>query len=152
MQRQCQVCQTEQRRENGEVDWSQLDAFSLEELFLLHVPMLRICPHFLRNRLRCVRGSERRWLPTWKRRFVHGSCSVCFKGVGSVGRTELAQRINLFQRGSWAHLIHRACAVLRVRSFQQALTEEAGLAVCVANSGAMRRALVSPLRPRSATQ
>ena len=38
------------------------------------------------------------------------------KGVGSV---ELAQRINLFQRGSW-----QACAVLRVRSSQEASTEE----------------------------
>ena len=39
-----------------EVDWSQLDNFSLEELFLLQVPMLRTCPHFLRNRLReCFR-------------------------------------------------------------------------------------------------
>ena len=36
----------------GEVDWSQLDVFSLEELFLLQVPMLPSCPHFLRNRLR----------------------------------------------------------------------------------------------------
>ena len=122
----------------GEVDWSQLDDFSLEELFLLQVPMLRTCPHFLRNRLReCfglalrerfrakVVADEEAEVRAWK---LFGLIPMMLlhkpKGVGSVGRNELAQRINLFQRGSWAQLIHQACSVPRVRSSQQASIEE----------------------------
>ena len=122
----------------GEVDWSQLDFFSLEELFLLQVPMLRSCPHFLRNRLRECFGFALRErfrakvvadveaeIRAWK---LFGVIPMMLlhkpQGVGSVGRSELAQRVNLFQRGSWAQLIHQACAVPRERSTHRDMTEE----------------------------
>ena len=114
----------------GEVDWSQLDVFSLEELFLLQVPMLRSCPHFLRNRLRecfgfALRERFRAKVVADVEAEVRAWKLFCLipmmllhkpKGVGSVGRSELAERVNLFQRGSWAQLIHQACAVPRARS------------------------------------
>ena len=105
----------------GEVNWSQLDDFSLEELFLLQVPMLRTCPRFLRNRLRECFGLALRErfrgkvvadveaeVRAWK---LFGLIPMMLlhkpKGVGSVSRNELAQRIK----------IHQACAVPGVRFF-----------------------------------
>ena len=32
--------------------WEQVDTFSLEDVFLRRVPMLKTCPHFMRGRLR----------------------------------------------------------------------------------------------------
>ena len=100
--------------------------------------MLRSCPHFRRNRLRECFGFALRErfrakvvadveaeVRAWK---LFGLIPMMLlhkpKGVGSVGRSELAQRVNLFQRGSWAQLIHQACAVHRARSTHRDMTEE----------------------------
>ena len=32
--------------------WEQVDSFTLEDVFLRRVPMLKTCPHFMRGRLR----------------------------------------------------------------------------------------------------
>ena len=55
--------------------WEQLDQINMEELFLLRVPMLKSCPHFLRGRLRfsfliALRETHRAMMAN-----VHGNCS-----------------------------------------------------------------------------
>ena len=46
------------------------------------------------------------------------------KGTGSVCRSELAHRFDLFPRGSWSELIHKVCAERPVRPVQNNLSEK----------------------------
>ena len=103
----------------ADLNWSQLDQFNVEEIFLIRVPMLRSCPHHLRGRLWECLGLALR--ERFRARFIGDVESETRawklfelipmmllhkpKGTGSVGRSELARRFDLFARGS--QLIHK---------------------------------------------
>ena len=99
--------------------WGQLDQVDFDEMFLMRVPMLKNCPHFLWGRLRfCFFTALRVRLRakmandtveearSWK---LFGLVPMMLlhrpKHTGSVGRDELAQRADDFARGKWTDLI-----------------------------------------------
>ena len=94
--------------------WGQLDQVDLDEIFLMRVPILKNCPHFLRGRLRfCFFTALRERLRAkmandrvgearaWK---LFGLVPMMLlhrpKHTGSVGRDELAQRADDFARAA----------------------------------------------------
>ena len=102
--------------------WEQMDDLDLSDLFLMRIPMLRSCPHFLRARLRQsfgaaleerhrakVAGDEQAESRAWK---LFGLIPLMLlhrpRGTGSLGRDELARRAELFAEGRWVELIERA--------------------------------------------
>ena len=102
--------------------WESLDTINCKELFLTKIPMLKSCPRFLRGRLReCfsfalrerqrgkIVGDEQAELRGWKL-FAVIPIMLLHKtqGIGSVGRDELAQRVEDFTRGRWIQLIAQA--------------------------------------------
>ena len=108
---------------NSNPNWSQLDSENLKDIFALRVPMLKSCPHILRGMLResfnlglrerfraRLEGNVEAETRAWK---LFGLVPVMLlhrpSGTGSVGRTELAQRVDDFARGLWTDLIRKAC-------------------------------------------
>ena len=102
--------------------WESLDTIDCQELFLKNIPMLKSCPRFLRGRLReCfsfalrerlrgkIVGDDQAELRGWKL-FALIPLMLLHKtrGIGSVGRDELAHRIEDFTRGRWTQLIDQA--------------------------------------------
>ena len=90
--------------------WEVMDDLDLSDLFLMRIPMLRSCPHFLRARLRQSFGAvlEERHR-AWK---LFGLIPLMLlhqpRGTGSFGRDELARHAELFPEGRWVELIERA--------------------------------------------
>ena len=99
--------------------WEQLDEVDLDEMFLMRAPMLKKCPRFLRGRLRfsflvALRerlrckldgnrsGEDRAWklFALVPMMLLHRP-----RHMGSVGRDELAKRVDRFTRGQWSELI-----------------------------------------------
>ena len=104
--------------------WEQLDQVDVAETCLMRVPMLKSCPYFLRGRLReCFAMTLRE---RYRAKTVHDSVGEdrawkAFalvpmmllnkpKGWGSVGRDELALRVDRFLRGEWLTLLEDARA------------------------------------------
>ena len=105
-----------------EGSWEQLDEVDLTDFFLLRLPMLKSCPHFLRSRLRESFGAafaERHRAKSvgdelgesraWK--LFHLVPAMLLhrpRCAGSIGRDELARRADQFAAGRWTELINQA--------------------------------------------
>ena len=103
-------------------DWSLLDDFQIDEIFLLRVTMLKTCPHFMRGRLReafqvalrerfraKLMGDEEGQIRGWKL-FALVPMMLLHRprGTGSVGRSELVHRADKFAAGRWTELVVEA--------------------------------------------
>ena len=111
-----------QVRTNSEIcaeSWERLDEVDLDDLFLQKIPMLKTCPRFLRGRLRhcfgvALRERHRAKLAgdrvaevrAWK---LFGMVPIMLlrrtKHSGTIGRDELAQRVEDFNRGRWTDFL-----------------------------------------------
>ena len=117
MQRQCQVCPTEQHR-TGEIDWSLLDVFFVGGVLPssgANVPKL---PSFSEEP---SAGVFRTGVPSDGCR--RGSGGSCMEVVRFDSHDVIARKESIPKR-ILGTMIHQVCAVPRVRSSQQALTEE----------------------------
>ena len=102
--------------------WASLDDVDLEDLFSQRIPMLKNCPHFFRGRLR---HNFRTALEERCRAELEGdavaearACKLFAvvpimllsrpRGIGRIGRDELASRADQFARGNWRELIDLA--------------------------------------------
>ena len=100
----------------------QLDQVDLTDFFLLRLPMLKSCPHFLRTRLRESFGvalAERHRAKSvgdemgesraWK---LFGLVPAMLwyrpRCAGSIGRDDLARRADQFAAGRWIDLLNQA--------------------------------------------
>ena len=112
-------------RSSGSVQdesWAQFDNIDVQEVFQQRVPMLKTCAHFLRGRLRHSFfialherlkrklevdpvGEERAW-----KLFALVPIMILHRprNTGSVGRSELAQRVEDFVAGRWSELLTEA--------------------------------------------
>ena len=102
-------------RSNGSPSWEQSDSVDLSERLLRREPTLKSCPCFLRGRLRqcwgfALRERCRAKLVDAEVRAWNLFCLVPMmilcrpRSVGSVGRDELAKRIDDFEDGRWVEL------------------------------------------------
>ena len=95
-----------------EGSWEQLDQVDLIDFFLLRLPLLKSCPHFLRARLResfgvALAETGRSLLVTrWASR-GHGSCSVLCQQDVRVQSGEMSLR-DVFAAGRWIELLNQA--------------------------------------------
>ena len=102
--------------------WEQVDSFSLEDVFLRRVPMLKTCPHSMGGRLwECfpMALTERHRATMESDELVEIRAWELFALVptlllqrprmtGAVGRSELSHRAEEFARGHWRALIEAA--------------------------------------------
>ena len=103
-------------------DWSLLDDFQIDEIFLFRVTMLKTCPHFMRSLLReafqvalrerfraKLMGDEEGQIRGWKL-FAMEPMMLLHRprGNGSVGRSELVHRADRFAAGRWTELVLEA--------------------------------------------
>ena len=118
--------------------WAQLDGVDAKEVFQERVPMLKTCPHFLRGRSRHCSfvalherlarklagdsvGEERAWklfalVPIMLRHRPHNT--------GSVGRSELAQRVDDFAAGNWVEWLTQGRQLVHCRREPQCKGDE----------------------------
>ena len=119
--------------------WDQLDSIDMSECMLRRVPMLKSCPRFLRGRLRqCWNHALRERcrakqegdlvaeVRAWKLFCLVPMMILCKpRSVGSVGRDELAKRIQHFEEGRWVQLLEAASEFEQaVRRSSQCTEEE----------------------------
>ena len=125
-------------RSNGSPSWEQLDSVDLSECLLRRVPMLKSCPRFLRGRLRqcwgfalrerCsakLAGDVNAEVRAWKLFCLVPMMILCKpRSAGSVGRDELAKRIEDFEGGRWVELLEAAVAFIPGVRHRTQCTEE----------------------------
>ena len=102
--------------------WAFLDEVDIRDAFLLGVPMIRSCPHFLRGRLRHAFGTALREKQRAQRSADDIGVARAWKlfaltplmlmsrahGVGAVGRETLERRFDEFAQGRWRELLAEA--------------------------------------------
>ena len=138
IQRPC--CPAARGSRNGSVpasSWQELDAVNVEDVFFRRVPMLRSCPRFLRGRFReCFslglrerfrakqEGDVTAEIRGWKL-FLLVPMMILHKtsGTSTIGRNELAARVDAFARGRWRELLEEALRHTQPSS-SHTLTEE----------------------------
>ena len=127
--------------------WASLDSVDVEDLFSQRIPMLKSCPHFFRGRLRhsfrtaleercraALEGDVVAEARAWKLFAVVPIMLLSRpRGIGRIGRDELASRADQFARGEWRELINMA--VQNVSTFPNSKRE--------ASSEAERRGLAA---------
>ena len=112
------------------LNWAQLNQLNMEALFLgVHVEEGRLRQSFsfmLQERFRAkLQGDVEAESRSWK---LFGLLPMILlhrpRGTGMVGRSELIQRFEDFQRGVWVPLIHQACAGILVGSRRTEKSDE----------------------------
>ena len=118
--------------------WEKLDSVDVKEVMLWRVPMLRCCPYFMKGRLRecfatalrerhreALIGDNEVQVRAWK--LFALIPTLLFqrpRGTGSIGRAELAQRVEGFFQGRGLSLVSQTCDFKRSAPAKDVTTVE----------------------------